>query len=974
MRKKLTLKSKLILICIGIVIVPVLFIGGFSLQQFNSFGRNTSEQSYAAMEEEALASLKLGVEMDGATVSNLITSAEKDTLKLAGSSNLTGYLTALSGENEVLNNLAQKEQLRVVEGILQTCRAQQSLLQRKVNSDLAVAERIISGYGAVKLSSLYNGWTAVNAATNQQEIAALPLISLGDSILEPNESFDKPTPVVDEVQKLVGGTSAIFQRMNQAGDMLRIATNIRNPDGKRAIETYIPAIGRDGRPDPVIDAVLKGKPFQGRAFVIDSWYVTAYKPILSEEGQTIGMLYTGIKEQDSHELNNAIIGTKIGEFGYVFVMDSTGVLVVHPRADLVGKNVIADLKIHEFKEILQKKEHGKIRKLFYNFEGKAKVLAFSYFPEWDWIICATANLDELLLEPTQLSKSLLEAEFLTVYRNATIEVNGKKRLLYNQIRYIDEKGHETICLKAGQLLKETGFKGDEPWFKESLGLKKGEVHNSGALIAANTKKPEMRTATPVVVGDKTRGIIVFSLDWQIVSDILKNRVYGKTGYPYIINDAGWTVSHPKYDLTNPINLADIAQGELSTMVREQMLKGKAGRGIYTFEGIRKFAAYSPLKVGGKLYSIAATGPNEEFLTLANSIRQNTDEKTRSILKVVLVSSIVLIILGCLVGFLTSRRIARPLDRTIRGLSEGSELLTSASSQISSAGAQLAQGAAEQAAALEESSAAMEEIAALARQNEETLAHLSELSRKTLEGMNASHRSLVKTMETMSLISASGEQMSKINKSIDEIAFQTNLLALNAAVEAARAGEAGAGFAVVADEVRNLALRAGDAARNTQHLIQATLVQIADGNGLVKETLDQFQQMQANGGKVTDLVSEINQALQEQTRGIEQVNVSLHEMDDIVQHNSASAEQTASASKELDAQALQLKDYVAAMEALVGGASPAAEDEKLLTDPRKDSSGVRPSEQSNGNDYFNGRAIIRSSEKVPIANKMSGEIE
>ncbi|MHC1725470.1 MAG: Cache 3/Cache 2 fusion domain-containing protein [Syntrophobacteraceae bacterium] len=920
MRKKLTLKSKLILICIGIVIVPVLLIGGFSLQQFNSFGKNTSEQSYSAMEKEALESLKLGVDMDKNVVSNLIASAEKDTLKLAESSNMTGYLTAFSGENEVLNNLAQKEQLRVVEGILQTCKAQQSLLQKKVNSDLAVAERIISSYGPVKLSPLLNGWTAVNAATNQEEIAALPLISLGDSILEPNDSFEKPTAVVDEVQTLVGGTCAIFQRMNEAGDMLRVATNIKNPDGKRAIETYIPVIGKEGKPDPVIDAILKGKPFQGRAFVIDSWYVAAYKPVLSEEGKIIGMLYTGIKEQDSSELNNAITGTKIGQSGYVFVMDSSGVLIVHPRPDLVGKNVLSDLKIHEFKEILQKREQGKIQKLLYSFEGKGKVLAFSYFQEWDWIICATANSDELLLEPAQLSRNLLEAEFQAIYRNATIDLNGKKHPMYNQIRFIDDQGRETINLQAEQLSKDGSLKKDEPWFKESLRLKKGEIHNSGAVIAANTKKPEMRSATPVVVGDKARGIVVFSLDWQIVSGLLKNRVYGKTGYPYIINETGWTVSHPKYDLTNPINLADNSQGALAAIVKDHMLKGEAGQGVYTFEGIRKFAAYSPLKLGNRSYSIAASGPDEEFLTLANSIRHSTDEKTQSVLKVVLISSIVLILLGCLVGFLTSSRIARPLDRTIRGLSEGSDLLTSASSQISSAGAQLAQGAAEQAAALEESSAAMEQIASLARQNEESLVHLSQLSRKTLEGMNASHQSLVKTMDTMSLISTSGEQMSKINKSIDEIAFQTNLLALNAAVEAARAGEAGAGFAVVADEVRNLALRASDAAKNTQQLIQSTLEQIANGNGLVKETLDQFQLMQANGGKVTELVSEINQALQEQTRGIEQVNESLREMDGIVQHNSASAEQTASASKELDIQALQIKDYVAAMETLVGGES------------------------------------------------------
>ncbi len=144
---------------------------------------------------------------------------------------------------------------------------------------------------------------------------------------------------------------------------------------------------------------------------------------------------------------------------------------------------------------------------------------------------------------------------------------------------------------------------------------------------------------------------------------------------------------------------------------------------------------------------------------------------------------------------------------------------------------------------------------------------------------------------MSLISASGEKMAKINKSIDEIAFQTNLLALNAAVEAARAGEAGAGFAVVADEVRSLALRASSAAKDTQELIQSALDQISSGNGLVNQTLQHFQLMQGDGAKVMELVKGIDQALREQTKGIEQVNTALHEMDEVVQRTAANAEQS-----------------------------------------------------------------------------------
>ncbi len=922
MLHRISLKIKLMFICIGIAIVPVVIIGGFSLQQFSSFGEKTSEQSFAALQKEALETLKLGVDRDWNTISGLITSAENDVLKMATSSNVHGYLTAVSGDNEALNKLAEKEELRVVEGIVRTSQAQQGLLQRQVDSNLAVADRILSLQGTIDVSDETNSWTAMNQFTKEQNTVELPLLRLGETVLQPNDDFDKPTPVVDDVQKLVGGTCTIFQKMNDTGDMLRVATNVKGANGKRAIRTFIPAIGQDGKPNPVISTVLKGETFHGRAFVVDSWYSTAYKPILSDKGQPVGMLYTGMKEQDSSDLINVIVNTKIGQTGYVFVMDSSGTILVHPSSELTGKNIIADLKINEFSDILAKKEAGKILKLDYVSEGKRNIVACSYFPDWDWIVCATANAQDLYGEAAQLSKGFLESEFLAISKNSTVDINGGKQPVYKQVRFLDEKGQEIIKVQNGQLSSNNNFKGGEAWFKETIGLKKGEVYNSGAVIAANTGKPEMRMATPLFVGDKLRGAAVLSMDWEIVWNLLKNHVYGHSGYPFIINESGWAVSHPKYGLLNPFNLADSSLGKLSELVRDHMLKGQTGTGDYLFDGTRKFIAYSPLKVGNRTYSIAASGPADEFLQLANTIRQDTAANTDKVLKIVLLSSVALILFGCLAGLLSSHKITRPLGRTIKGLSEGSLRLTAAADQISSAGVQLAEGASEQAASLEQSSAAMEEIASLARQNEESLGHLSRLSNKTIDGMNASHESLVKTMDTMSLITASGEKMAKINKSIDEIAFQTNLLALNAAVEAARAGEAGAGFAVVADEVRSLALRASNAAKDTQELIQSTLGQISSGNGLVNQTLKHFQLMQTDGGKVMDLVTGIDQALREQTKGIEQVNIALHQMDEVVQRTAENAEQTAEASGELNHQACELQEHVTDLEELIGGQAKA----------------------------------------------------
>jgi len=917
MRKGLSLKLKLMVGCIGISIIPVLIIGGFTLQQFMSFGKNTSDQSYSALRKETIATLGLGVERDRTAVLALVKQTEQDALKIAGSSNLSGYITAATGENDILNGLAQKEELRVVEGILQTCKAQQSLLQKQVNDNLAVAEKLIAFQGEVTTSEVLSGWNAVNQFTGEEQTAALPLFRLGEAIIEPNDRFEKPTVIVDDVKKLTGATCTIFQRMNNAGDMLIIATSVRNAEGKRAIETYIPAV-EGGKPNMVVDSILKGGTFHGRAFVVDGWYLAAYKPILSGEGKIVGMLSTAIREQDSSDLAQVITGTRIGQSGYVFVMDSTGRIIVHPRGELVGQNVLSNLRIGEFKEILQAREQGKIRKLNYTFEGKRKVLAYSYFSEWDWIICATADVEEIFREPAQISRGLLEAELTAVHGSSTLDLGGKKYPLYNQIRYLDEKGRELIKVQEGQLATDLKFKGDEPWFKEAARLKGGEISNSGAVMAENTTKPEMRLATPVIIGDRFRGAITLSMNWQLVWESLKNHTYGKTGYPFIVNEAGWSVSHPRFDLAKSFNLADPSLGQLSEIVRGHMLKGETGHGEYTFEGTAKVMAYSPLRLGSKSYSIAATGPAEEFFLMADSIRQNTAENSEKVLTIVVICSVALILFGSLVGFLISTHISRPLDGAIHGISQGSHKLMLTSGHIAHASAQLATGASSQAASLEESSAALSQITSLSRQNENSLGMLLNISKKTLDGMNESHEFLMKTIDTMSRISASGEQMARINKSIDEIAFQTNLLALNAAVEAARAGEAGAGFAVVADEVRNLALRASEASRNTQDLINSTLEQIRGGNGLVSQTLERFQLMQTDGSKVSELVTEINLAVQEQTRGIEQVNDSLNQVDRVVQKNASYAEESAEASTDLNAQAEEMRSCVAALESLVGG--------------------------------------------------------
>ncbi|MDQ7837401.1 MAG: methyl-accepting chemotaxis protein [Thermodesulfobacteriota bacterium] len=283
-----------------------------------------------------------------------------------------------------------------------------------------------------------------------------------------------------------------------------------------------------------------------------------------------------------------------------------------------------------------------------------------------------------------------------------------------------------------------------------------------------------------------------------------------------------------------------------------------------------------------------------------------------------IAGIISIAFGIIVGGWISRSINTYLERVISGLNDSSGQVSSAAGEVSGASQQLAEGASEQAAALEQTSASLEEITSMTRQNADNAQQANMLMEESRQVVEKANSSMSQMSTSMHNISAAGEEIGKIIKTIDGIAFQTNLLALNAAVEAARAGEAGMGFAVVAEEVRNLAKRAAEAAKNTSNLIEDVIQKIAEGSGLVSGTEADFREVATSAKKVANLVAEIAAASREQSQGMDQISNALGQMDQVVQKNAANAEETASASEELNAQAHTLQDYVDQLSELVGG--------------------------------------------------------
>lgn len=259
--------------------------------------------------------------------------------------------------------------------------------------------------------------------------------------------------------------------------------------------------------------------------------------------------------------------------------------------------------------------------------------------------------------------------------------------------------------------------------------------------------------------------------------------------------------------------------------------------------------------------------------------------------------------------LSMRHMKQELSAVISQVNSSSNQVASASEQLSSSAQTLSQGTVEQASAVEQLASQVQEISSQAKHTADGALNVRTQTHQAGEEVSQCNQQMQKLMEAMEKIQTCSNEIGKILKTIEDIAFQTNILALNAAVEAARAGEAGKGFAVVAEEVRTLAGKSAQASKNTSALIQRSSDAVHEGSGIAKETADILSEVVDSIQSVVDSIDNIASVANEQAEAVWQVSEGINQISAVVQNNSASAQEGASASEQLSAEATGLKNLV-----------------------------------------------------------------
>ncbi|WP_052501359.1 methyl-accepting chemotaxis protein [Thiomicrospira microaerophila] len=711
-----------------------------------------------------------------------------------------------------------------------------------------------------------------------------------------NQPITGDFEVVDYYTQLTNGSVAtIFAR--EGDDFIRVTTSLTTQNGARAFGTLL------DRAHPAYTKILQGERFRGIATLFGKYYMTVYEPIISN-GRVEGIYFIGYNlDQDIAQIMLQVKNLAIGDFGYFYILSSTGQLLAHPTQE--GKN-INDLPLQDASQLKTMLEQKQGVAEYQDVSGEDRLAAFITINGFNWTLVASASKPEILATAGLTNQfymlSILSVLLLIILLALIMTFIVRKEL----------KPIQTMAASMRQI-SQTG----------NLSTRLAATDNELGMISSSFNQliDNMETSikrTTHVLQNVANGEFSSQVEGEFEGDFkrLKQGVNDTVGSIKFTMEQLQTAMRSLEEGRFNVSIDDQVQGAYRQMVQSA---NSAMQGLHTTIG--DIIVVMQKMQAGKFQHRVKTDAQGDLLTLKNGINGSMDALESAM------QDITRIVVAQSKGDLTQKITAhyhgelRILTEAVNATAEkliqvvsqavhASEVVSGAAAEVFDGSNNLSQRVQEQAAALEQTSATMNQMNAAVQQNTDNAQQTAQVVQQVQTQTQQGAEVMQKTIEAMGNIQNSSHRIAEIVSLIDGIAFQTNLLALNAAVEAARAGEHGRGFAVVASEVRALAQKSANAAKDIKALINESVARIDEGTQLASQSGEMLNGINNSIDDITLKINQIAAASTEQSAGIQQVHQAIAQIDGVTQQNAALVEETSAASESLTEQAKLLQEDMA----------------------------------------------------------------